>query len=116
MSELLENKEWTEWRSFPAPRSKDFICAPFGCGVYQLQNVKTNEYVLFGSGKNCVYRMISLLPEPHGVGTRKNEEKRKYVLENLKSIQYRTVAFSNESAMKEFEKKLKNSTQHLFGT
>jgi len=116
MSETLENKEWTEWKSFPDPRNKEYLYAPFGFGVYQLRNKITNKYVLFGSGNNCAIRMTSLLPEPFGAGTRKNVDKRNYVLENLKDIEYRTIAFSDEASMKQFEQKLKECYCHLYNT
>lgn len=57
---------WTEWLPFPDPRKLMFIVAPFGPGVYEVKRVDTNELILRGSGKNCAYRMSSLLPIPWG--------------------------------------------------
>jgi hypothetical protein len=114
MDNILENRNWTKWQLFPNPRKKGYLLAPFGFGVYQLFNKKTNEYVLFGSGNNCAYRMTSLLPKPFGSGTRRNENKRKYVLENISHIQYRCMAFENVKEMKDFEKKLKSLNCHIF--
>jgi hypothetical protein len=37
-------------------------------------------------------RMTSLLPPPYGTGTRRNDEKRKYILRHLSGLEYRTLA------------------------
>lgn len=108
--------KWTEWHKFPDPRAGEYICAPFGYGVYQLRNKATNELVLFGSGKNLAYRMTSLLPTPLGQGTRNNENKREYVMKSLPNIEYRTISFLTISEMKEFENVLKSKNNYLFNT
>ncbi len=113
----IDNKySWTEWRKFPDPRKGEYLFAPFGYGVYQLRNNKTNEFILFGSGKNLAYRMSSLLPKPFGQGTRNNEEKREYVLNNITNIEYRTVAFISINEMKDCEQELKQLKIHKFNT
>jgi len=105
---------WSEWRDFPDPGKQDYIYAPFGYGVYQLKNKQTNDYVMFGRGKNLAYRMTSLLPK--GSGTRNNTEKREYVLVNLKNVLYRTVACKTERETKIIEKELKELNIHIFNT
>lgn len=85
-------------------------------GIYQLINGNTNEFILFGKGKHLSSRMNSLLPLPYGCGTRNNEQKRNYVLENLEYIKYRTITFTNLSDMYEFENKLKHLHIHKFNT
>jgi hypothetical protein len=115
--ETLEQKyNWSEWGRFPDPRKGEYLVAPFGYGVYQLKNSKINEFTLFGSGNNLAYRMSSLLPKPFGQGTRRNEVKREYVLNNIENIEYRTVAFTSEKEMKDCERELKQLNIHKFNT
>ena len=104
--DILEDKKWSEWGKFPDPRKEEYLYAPFGCGVYQIRN--KNEYILFGRGKNCAFRMSSLLPKPLGQGTRKNDEKSIYVFKNNDSLEYRTIAFNSEYEVINFEKNLNN--------
>lgn len=73
-------EHWSDWSKFPDPTKKDFLCAPYGPGVYELRRSDTKELILRGEGKNCAARMTSLLPLPLGQGTRDNEAKRVYVL------------------------------------
>lgn len=101
------NLDSKEWYPFPNPRKGEYLNAPFGSGVYLLWDEKAEKYVLFGSGKHLAYRMTSLLPAPLGAGTRRNEEKRNYVLKNLKDIKYRTAAFVDNNKAKVFEKEIK---------
>ncbi len=113
---MNNNLKWSNWKKFPDPRKGEYLQAPFGSGVYQLRNTKTNELILFGSGKNLAYRMTSLLPEPLGRGTRNNINKRKYILDNIQNIEYRTFAILEEVKMKEFENKIKEQGNHIFNT
>ena len=76
MKEIEQKYNGSEWRKFTDTRNGKYLVAPFGFGVYQLKNSKTNEFTLFGSGNNLAYRMSSLLPKPYGQGTRRNEAKR----------------------------------------
>lgn len=108
--------DWSEWIKFPDPRKGEYIYAPFGCGVYQLRNIKTKEYVLFGRGNHLAQRMSSLLPSPFGMNNRKNTDKRFYVLENIEDIEYRTISFIDESEADSFEKRVKCSEQYIFRT
>jgi hypothetical protein len=73
--------------------------------------------VLFGSGAYLAYRMSSLLPKPHGCGTRDNAEKRQYVFDNVAAIEYRTRACGSRKEATECERDLnKNSWAYLFPT
>ena len=107
---------WSSWRAFPDPRMGAYLYAPFGPGVYELRNTQTREPVLLGSSKNLAYRMSSLLPEPHGAGSRKNEKKRKYVLAHLADIEYRTKACGSDALAKQDEKDLRMSNSYIFPT
>jgi len=91
--EKIYNTGWSDWKSFPDPRKGEYLIAPFGSGVYQLRNTKVDKYVLFGRSDNVAYRMSSLLPKPFGKGTRKNEDKREYVLNNLGRGNYDSKKF-----------------------
>lgn len=107
---------WSDWKPFPNPKKKEYLYAPFGSGVYQLRNKKTQEYVLFGTGGNIAYRMSSLLPEPYGQGTRKNTEKREHVWNNIDDMEYRTIAFASKKMAKSFENFVKKQEKYLFNT
>ena len=114
--EKLYNTGWSEWKSFPDPRKGEYLYDPLGSGVYQLRNKKINRYVLFGTGKHIAYRMTSLLPEPFGAGTRKNFNKRNYVLNNIQDIEYRTMSFIDNIDAKRFESYIKFTEKNLFNT
>ncbi|MBQ3259775.1 MAG: hypothetical protein IJA66_01650 [Alistipes sp.] len=107
---------WSEWRDFPDPRKLEYLYAPIGFGVYRLRNKETKEYILFGKSKHVARRMSSLLPAPLGSGTRTNEAKRKYVLENLSAIEYQTLALANAQEITLCEKMVKNSNSYIFNT
>lgn len=109
--------KWCRWRPFPDPGSGGYLTAPFGPGVYELRNRIADELVLYGRGKNVAYRMSSLLPSPHGAGTRKNRDKREYVLTNLADIDYRTKACADETHALAEERKLRaNKANYVFQT
>ena len=107
---------WTDWAPFPDPRRKDYIRAPFGPGVYELRRVDTKELVLRGQGRNCAYRMTSLLPTPLGQGTRKNNDKRNYVFANLEQIEYRSCPCEIEADAKRLEARLNRDAPCHFRT
>jgi hypothetical protein len=107
---------WSDWALFPDPRQRKYLNAPFGPGVYELRRADTKELVLRGMGRNCAYRMVSLLPEPLGQGTRRNSKKRAYVLEHLGHIEYRTYPCATESEAKAIEDQLHNDEPCLFPT
>ncbi len=116
MSKKIEEYNWSEWLNFPDPRKGEVLKAPFGCGLYQLKNINNEELILFGVGKNCANRMSSLLPKPLGCGTRNNDLKREYLLENLSSIMYRTISFLNTEDMNLVEKEIKKLKIHKYNT
>jgi hypothetical protein len=116
MIEIIEKYYWSKWEKFPDPRKRDYINAPFGFGIYQLRNVESGEFILFGSGNMCAYRMSSLLPSPYGAGIRNNSEKREYVLSNIKNIEYRTISFESKTEMKKVEDEIKKLEAHKFNT
>ena len=116
MPETLEKYDWSEWRNFPDPRIGNYLIAPFGFGLYQLRNIKSNEYILFGIGNNCAYRISSLLPRPLGQGTRNNNFKRIYVLQNISDLQYRTISFLSKEKMSKSEKEIKKLKLHKFNS
>ena len=116
MPSLLDKYNWSEWLNFPDPRKAGYLIAPFALGLYQLKDIKSNKFILFGIGKNCSLRMTSLLPKPYGQGVRNNSLKRDYLLKNISNIQYRTIAFVTENEMKETEREIKDMKIHLFNT
>ena len=114
MNDILKDKNWSKWKSFPDPRNQEYLFAPIGLGVYQLFNHFEKRYVLFGRGINVAHRMTSLLPKGLGQGGRNNSKKREYVWENMEHIQYRTIPFVSEQKMKDFEMRLKGLNIHIF--
>lgn len=112
--EHLYENNWSEWKRFPNPDKGEYLYAPFGHGVYQLRLISTEEYILFGRGKNVAYRMSSLLPAPKGQGTRNNKGKKSYVLENIENIEYRTIAFKEEISTIAFEDYIKGKETYIF--
>src|SRR5258707_4991885 len=112
-----DKHRWSEWRKFPDPRQHGILIAPFGPGCYELRKSDTGQLVLFGKGRNIAYRMASLLPQPFGCGTRNNAAKRKYVLEHLERIEYRTICcISAEDAGKRERELRGNKSAYLFST
>ena len=112
----LEKFDWSEWRHFPDPTKKGILVSPFGPGLYQLRNKKTNDLILFGIGGHLSQRMTSLLPKPYGIGTRKNEKKREYVWNNIEDIEYRTISTQTRNESLIIEKVIKGMNIHLFNT
>jgi len=107
---------WTAWTSFPTPGKIRKIEAPKGPGVYELKNIINNKYVLVGISVGVQKRMKSLMPPPHGVGTRNNMMKREYVLENHKDIVYRTISTTDRLKAENIEKSLLCSGKYIFNT
>jgi hypothetical protein len=102
-------QEWSEWRLFPNPRQHGILVAPFGPGCYELRNGE--QLVLFGQGGHVAYRMTSLLPKGWGCGTRDNQKKRDYVLNQLDKIEYRTLACDTLREARIEEGKLRSQKQ-----
>ena len=110
-------KQWSHWRPFPDPRTYGELSAPFGAGVYELRNRKTDELVLFGRSKNVAHRMSSLLPLPFGVGGRSNEQKKEYVFGNLNDIEYRTKACQSKRVARKEERSMRTrKDDYVFST
>ena len=106
---------WSKWMPFPDPRNNGYLYAPFGAGVYELRRRSTGRKVLFGKGGNLVFRMSSLLPKPYGCGTRRNQEKQKYVLKYIDDLEYRTLSSCTEEEANTVERKLKKiKNNYLF--
>lgn len=111
---MNDTKNWSEFSPFPAPMKLEYLHAPFGPGVYELKNMKTNELVYVGEGANTAYRMSSLLPEPIGVGTRNNSRLRNYILENIKEVHYRTLACKDKTTAKRIQDEMIDNNNYLF--
>jgi hypothetical protein len=122
----IENLEWTDWKFFPNPSIfkkslpsilRTLVKNPDNPGLYQLKNIKTQEFVLFGIGLNIAKRMGSLLPAKNGgVGTRNNHNKREYIWNNIENIQFRTISTSTREEAKIIEDYIKKLNIHLFNT
>jgi len=113
---LYNSNNWSQWLPFPDPSNKGVICAPFGPGVYQLRNKKTNEFVLFGMGENVAERMTSLLPDQVNSAKRKNIGKKDYVRDYLPDIEYRTMALANAADATAFETFIKEQENYIFNS
>ncbi len=107
-------EEGIDWKPFPNPQEKGFIYAPFGPGVYELRRCDTKELVLRGAGKNRALRMTSLLPDPLGQGSRNNQVKREYVMDNLHLLEYRCYATKTTEEAFTLETKLHREAPCLF--
>ncbi len=99
--------KWSVWRDFPNPEQHGVLTAPFGPGCYELRRSDTGKKVIFGSSNHVALRMTSLLSAPLGSGTRRNSEKRDWVLKYLDHIEYRTIACRDEDEAKKLERDLK---------
>lgn len=107
---------WSNWKQFPEPSDLRSINTPIGCGLYELRNKSSNEFVLVGMSINIKKRMKSLMPKPFGVGTRNNMSKRYYVLNNYRNIEYRTMLTDSITEAKSIEKSLLRTGMYLFNT
>lgn len=113
---MIEELEWTKWTGMPSPEKCRGIEGPGGPGVYQIRHKSTKVKVQFGIGVRCQKRMRSLFPKPYGTGTRNNEGKRIYILENWEDLEYRTLATSTRQEAKSIEDIIKAKRDHLFNT
>ncbi|HVS91209.1 MAG TPA: hypothetical protein VHE59_04195 [Mucilaginibacter sp.] len=100
----------------PAPENCRMIEGPEGPGVYQIRNSLTKQNIQFGISKTCRARMKSFFPQPHGTGTRKNKNKREYILSNWMCLEYRTMETESRHGAKTIEDNLKAQKNHLFNT
>lgn len=110
------NINWSNWKAMPSPENCKQIEGPEDAGVYQIINKKTDEFILFGESINCRKRMKSFFPKPYGSGTRNNENKRIYVLNNWKDLDYRTVRTNSKKDAVIIDKHLKSLNIHKFNT
>jgi hypothetical protein len=110
--------EFNEYRPFPDPRKSEYLHAPYGPGVYDLRHIKSKQNVLFGISGRCAHRMSSLLPKPLGTGTRNNDKKRDYLLENIGDIEYRTCACKTRDEAAKIEQQIKQTPNngYIFNT
>lgn len=58
--------------------------------------------------------MTTLIEGQVGSSTRKNQAKKDYVGDNLKDIEYRTIAFNTEDEAEEFEKYVQSKETYIF--
>ncbi|OJU27694.1 MAG: hypothetical protein BGN92_05415 [Sphingobacteriales bacterium 41-5] len=107
---------WSGWKKIPAPEVCRQIEGPTGCGVYQIKNRKTGEFILFGESKTCLKRMKSFFPKPYGTGTRNNESKREYILANWPDLEYRTLETETKEDAVKIDRYLKSLKLHKFNT
>lgn len=111
---MNDTKNWTEFSPFPSLKRQEYLYAPFGAGVYELKNVKTNELVYVGEGGHAAWRMTSLLPSPYGKGTRNNAKLRQYVFDNLSDMHYRTLACKDKATAKRIQDEMIDNNNYLF--
>ena len=118
IDEALKKLEefWNDWQPMPSPEKCRKIGGPKSSGVYQVINNQTGELILFGIGEKCQKRMKSLFPSPYGTGTRNNEYKRSYILENWQVLEYRTLETGKIETAKSIEHLLIARNNHLFNT
>lgn len=109
-----DNLPWSDFAAFPDPLQKHYLFAPIGPGVYELINISSGELIYAGEGGHVAWRMTSLLPKPLGKGTRKNYNLRKYVLENIHNIHYRTLACTDKATAKQIQDKMIVKNKYLF--
>lgn len=60
--------------------------------------------------------MKSFFPKPFGTGTRNNESKRIYVLENWQDLKYRTIETNTKEEAVKIDRFLKSLNIHKFNT
>lgn len=111
---MNNTNNWTAFFHFPSPIRMGYLHAPFGPGVYELKNVKTEELVYVGEGGHVALRMTSLLPAPYGKGTRNNAKLRQYIFDNLADIHYRTLACKDKATAKLIQDEMIDNHNYLF--
>jgi predicted GIY-YIG superfamily endonuclease len=95
---------WSDWKQFPDPRMGHYLNAPFGPGVYELQNRRTGDFILIGQSKNVAWRMTSLLPS----------QKKEYVRDHLQDIVYRTIPCGTKEEALRQENRLRGEHKYIF--
>jgi hypothetical protein len=112
----IEKYNWSKWRPFPHPHNKGILVSPYGFGIYQLKNIKTNEFTMFGRGDHLSHRMSTILPVPFGISGRRNMNKKDYVLSNINDIEYRTILCNSHEECVQIENEIKKLKIHKFNT
>lgn len=112
----IEDLNWSVWKPMPSHENCREIEGPTGPGVYQIRNRNTNEFIQFGESINCQKRMKSFFPKPYGTGTRNNESKRLYILNNWKELDYRTLSAHSKEESVSIDRFLKSLNIHKFNT
>lgn len=112
----MEDLKWTEWKAMPSPENCKSIEGPISSGVYQIRSRKTKEFIQFGESKTCQKRMKSFFPKPYGTGTRNNENKRIYILNHWRDLDYRTIETKTKEEAVKIDRFLKSLNIHLFNT
>ncbi len=107
LEQINKDYEWSDWRPFPNPEKKGYLCAPLGPGVYHLRYKSSGDLILFGESKTVAFRMTSLLSKELGQGGRDNAKKRNDVTKNISDIEYRTLACRTKKEAKAIETELK---------
>src|SRR5207302_6243722 len=107
---------WSEWRAFPDPRKGAILVAPNGPGVYERRLRSTGQFVRVGESVTVAKRMKSLLPHPHGSGTRRNIGLRNFVLAFIEDIEYRTLSCETEEEAKNIQDELLATGKYMFNT
>jgi hypothetical protein len=93
------------------------LVAPFGPGCYECHRRDNGQLVLFGTSGHVAQRLTSLLPKPLGCGTRNNDNTRRYILNYLENIDYRTMPCASATEAKERERTMiANKNQYVFKT
>lgn len=110
----LESIAWEPWRSFPDPRKGQFLNAPLGPGVYWLRDSRNRLCIYIGGVVSVASTMSSLLPAPFARDTRDNAALRRYILENLEHIVYRTVSCDSKSDAQAIERLLRLANECRF--
>jgi excinuclease UvrABC nuclease subunit len=110
----MTKPSWQEWRRFPDPSKGEFLTAPYGAGVYWLRDTRNGADIYIGEGSHLAHRVSSLLPSPHGRGTRNNAPLREYVLTNLAHVEYRTTSCSSKSEAVALERRLRGEHRPRF--
>jgi hypothetical protein len=109
----LENT-WTDFVPFPSPLKRGYLYAPYGAGVYELKNIKTNELIYVGESDHTACRMSSLIPGPLGTGGRNNLKLRKYIFEHIEDVHYRTLACENKPIANQIQVEMISHNKYLY--
>ena len=82
---------WTEWRPAPKPGTGEALSAPISAGIYELR-LTSGELLLLGSASNVAARLAAILSAAKASRGERADASRRYVMNNLHHLQYRTRA------------------------